>query len=179
MKKLLLAIVLVFSGLTLSNVFPETSLQAAAKEKPLTKTIVKSLKKGTLPQAKGKVGSKKKNLKIKQNSNGYWYDPKKVSETNWEDSYTFNATNVTSNSKVVLIQRQYNYYIPDSSIKKHLGKKLKLKQPPKIGDASEVSFYKVGKYYVCFDKMKQGKASYTFILIGTKKAIADNYQMKF
>lgn len=185
MKKLLLAASFIFGGSTFLSFVPDHSLQAEAKQKPLTKTIVKSLKKGTLPKAKGKIGSLRKNVKIKQNTNNYFYDPVQVKETASNDVYVFNSTKVTSeakvtpNSKLVLITRHYNYYMSDASIKKHLGNKLKLKKAPQIYDASEVSFYKIGKYYVCFDKMSQGYLSYTFVKVGTKKALADDYQMKF
>lgn len=178
MKKLLLAASIVFGGSALLIALPETSLQAEAKEYQMKSTLAKSLKKGTFPGAKGKVGSLKKNLKIK-NKNGYWYDPVLKQGTIWEDSYTFNSSSVMSNSKVTMIERNYGYLISDASIKKYLGKELKYYNVKYSIDKNRTKFYKAGKYYVYVYKFSSISDTYTTITIGTKNAISSYYDVTF
>lgn len=178
MKKLLLAASIVFGGSALLTALPETSLQAEAKEYQMKSNLAKSLKKGTFPGAKGKVGSLKKNLKIK-NRNGYWYDPVLKQGTLWEDTYTFNSPNITSNSKVTIIERSYGYLISNASIRKYLGKELKWSGSMSSFDRSRTSFYKAGKYYLYVYKFSSTSDIYTTIATGTKNAICEYYDVDF
>ncbi|WP_010291193.1 hypothetical protein [Kurthia massiliensis] len=165
MKKVLLGMLV---SLLILSAFD--SLQVQAKEYEMKPTFANNLKKGTLPGAQGKVGSLKKNLKLK-NREGYWIDPVLKKYTLSEDTYAFRS------SKVVSIDRTYSYLISNASIRKYFGKELNWYGTSESFGRLHWSFYKAGKYYIGVYKFSSSSDIYTTIVVGNKKAIKDYHEL--
>lgn len=171
MKKLLLAAAIAVGGTTVVSELSGQTVEAQAKEKTMSKSFANQLKKGTLPDAKGKVNMKFSTLekKYKRNPNGsgrageFWsYDVEMNYKGVLAESYAFYYTDTTENSKVAKIMRTYDYLISEKSVQKHFGKPIKKN--------IYGSIYKVGKYYMLFSTHTTFSID-TDIEIGTKKAI--------
>lgn len=175
MKKILLATILIISGTFMTSAFLNMNLQAEAKEKSMSSKLAKNLKKGTFPDAYGKIGLLKKNLK---SHNGLLVTPF-IKDTIGDDYYVFNSSNPTPNSKIILIERSYTYLISSSSIKKKLGKELKYYSLSNSVQENRTSFYNAGKYYVGIYKFSSISDTYTILQVGTKKAIMNSYDVIF
>ncbi|WP_010289842.1 hypothetical protein [Kurthia massiliensis] len=162
MKKLLLASLFCLTASSLTPVIPTQTLEASAKEYNITQNFTAKLKKGTFPGAKGKVGSLKKNLKLKKEGN-IWVDYSVVSKNNERDAYEFYK------SKVTLIARDYNYLISHSSLRKNFDKPVFENYGAKI--------YKAGKYYVGVYTFSSIAETYTSMTIGTNFATIAYYDI--
>lgn len=186
MKKWLIASVLALNVFTINNISPTTA-QASEKPANLSPNFVKSLKNGTLPRTKGKVGMTyktflKKGPIIKEKYNNQLQDLSTKTKLNDEDWYVFNKK-INSSAKIISISRAYNYTISYESVTKNFGKPYKgvCKDIPY---KQETNIYKAGKYYVSFYVAGAGSAkansSYhdtTYVTIGTKKALMDDIYM--
>lgn len=177
MKKLLLAASIILTG-TIATTFSSHSLTAEAKVHSLNNTIAKNIKKGTFPHANGKIGTVRKNLKLKKQGNTFY--SRSIPKTAlWEDEYLFNTSKVTSKSKVTLVSRTYGYLISGNTIEKKVGKELRSYSPTNSVDYARTSFYKAGKYYLGVYNFTSSSDTYTWMAVGTKKAIMKYYDVVF
>lgn len=173
MKKIILAATLVFGGSQFTNFVPELSLDASAKAYEMKTSFAKDLKAGTMPYAKGFVGMTYKKLKTKakiqkiDSYNGQIYYSHERAKDDW-DNYIFKKTNFSSNSKIISIERSYDYIISQKSVEKYFGKPYKKQD---FGGGFIRAMYKNGKYYIIVAPYSEDGITATYVTIGTKKAV--------
>lgn len=174
MKKLLLAAAIAVGASTVSLSLHEQQIEAQAKDAELSANFVKSLKKGTLPRAKGKVGMTysaflKKGPKIQSKYGKQVIDKSAVTNLNDVDYYSFNKK-VSSKAKINKISRNYNYFISYKSVVKNFGKPLRGRT--NYGTVETTNIYKAGKYYFYYNVYQYGASDeVTEISIGTKSTM--------
>lgn len=155
MRKLIVALVSFIIIIVVIHFIQPTEVHA--KTKDLTPAMVKSMKKGTLPNSIGSIGTSYKTLKNRA-PKVRWQDADPTGVVIWKNT-TYALKSNTLNSKVILIQRDYNYAFSKKSVRKLLGKPLKT-------NMSGSSYYKVGNYLVTVNS----STNYSSIWLGTKKS---------
>lgn len=171
MKKIILAAALVVGSVSSPTfVGTEQPIEAQAKTKDMASTIEKSLKKGSLPKAKMKLGTPYKTA-LKKVKNREWSDyvgfyPKNAS-TYGTPGYYFDAygtADLKSTSPVVAIAATYNYYFSDKSVNR-FGKIVK-----RSSDALTVdTIHRVGKYQVLIQRNKKHHFTLVSVELADKK----------
>lgn len=170
MKKLLLASALVLGLSTSATAFQPPQIEAQAKEYAMKSSFAASLKKGTMPYAKGKLGMSYRTLKQKAKKQKMWYEDGLVyyaheRAKNDPDIYIFDEDYFSNSSKVLMMGRQYDYLISTASIQKYFGKGEKLNSTDR--------FYMSGKYYLIVSKNTSTRK--TLVFLGLSDAIFDLY----
>lgn len=160
MKKWLLASSLVF-GISTVVALP-TTIQAHAKEVDMTASFAAAIKKGTMPNAQGKLNITYSALKKKTPDFEKTKDEGLVlyrTDTikGDQDVYVFDAKKFSSKSKAIILTRYQKKVISDKSLKKYFGKPETLNANDKV--------YTVGKNYLFVSKEKKE----TYLFLATKK----------
>lgn len=170
MKKILLATVLAFSATTGISSLVAQNIEASAKTHAIKSSLVKNLKKGTLPKASGKIGDTY--TSVHKKAKGTYLnvgDPPCYMDKNGDYYYFYEEDPVyfPKKAKVGTISRSYDYEISQKSIEKHFGKAYKGYESGEKVNNTHV--YKAGKYYTY---IKVSKAR-TLVIVGTKLGISD------
>lgn len=184
MKKLLLASAIALSIsagiITLSNMQIEANAKVDKngydwyEMKP---NFASSLKKGTMPYAKGKVGmtydvlSKKAPMDHIDFYNGFVYYSHERAKNDF-DEYIFTKSSFNSKSKVKMIHRSYDYLITEKSIRKYFGKPVKTMN---FGGEFGRYMYKSGKYYMNVTIYSESGYDATIFSLGTKATIKKDF----
>lgn len=170
MKKILLAAVLAFSAATGIGSLISQNMEASAKTHAIKASLVKNLKKGTLPNASGKIGDTY--TSVHKKAKGAYMnagDPPFYSAKNG-DNYSFYEEDPIyspKKAKVGSISRWYDYKISQKSIEKHFGKAYKgYENGEKV---KNTHVYKTGKYYTYIEIIK----TRTLVIVGTKSGVSD------
>ena len=205
MKKILLAASIALATNTVVADLSMQKIEAQAKAANLSANFVKSLKDGTLPRAKGKIGITYANLKSKvPTGDESWPDTiyglpsyitvNKTNTKNQAQKYDiygfynaklydeygmysdyFTSTNLSHKEKVDFIFRSYNYKLSKQSIEKNFGKQYKVKDGH--GNVrKDTGIYKAGKYYLYVYSDKYD--DYSEVAISTKGALLKYFNYK-
>jgi len=183
LKKILLAASVVLVG---STVAPATSSPIEAEAKvdkygdtwyDMKPNFATSLKKGTMPYAKGKIGMTYKELSKKAPKdnmyffNGLVYYSHEREKQDFDD-YIFEKGNFNSKSKVKMMHRSYNYLISEKSIRTYFGKPIKKKS---LGGNYGRYMYKSRRYYMNVTIYSESGYSATIFNLGTKDVIKKDF----
>lgn len=151
MKKLLLATAIALGTSTVSGMVSTTQIEASAKSYDMKSSFAETLKKGGLPRTKGKIGMTYKTLKkvvpkkTEYKADSYVYIAK--NDDRFFLNYNTALEKPKNTNKVVALNREYNYLISSSSVKKQLGKPYRGKSTDNGKDVN-THIYKAGKNYV-------------------------------
>ncbi|MBM7701094.1 hypothetical protein [Kurthia huakuii] len=171
MKKLLLSAALAVGVSTAMTLLPSQQLEASAKSYDMKSSFAQALKKGTLPNSKGKVGETFSSLHKKAKGTYMNMGDPAYYKAKDEDSYNFDfppnylGDYIPKNATVNSIGRWYNYKISKSSVEKYFGKAYK--GYDERGKKVNTYIYKTGKYYTYV------KVNYksTEVIVGTKMGV--------
>lgn len=165
MKKWIVALMIFISSSFVSYSVP---LDAAAKTKTISTSLVKALKKGKLPNIQAKVGDK--SSVVQKKVKGQFVHPGDfvLYEAINGDTYMFTDVLFGEKvAKVATISRMYNYKITTRSIEKYFGKSYKGYN--EANKKVNTYIYKTGKYYTHIRSYKDGT---TNVMVGTKKSVS-------
>lgn len=140
---------------------------ADAKTKALSDTFAEALKKGKLPYAKARIGHTKAYVMKKETD--YYLDDNQLTSEKSKVTYEFDLVDgdyVAMTSKIRMMYRHYNADYTVSSVKKKLGKPVKIVYGKK--HQTYRALYKVGKYHVFVHTLYNNvkKENYTIVTIG-------------
>lgn len=172
MKKILLATSIIFGAGAISGMIAAPQIEASAKSYDMKPSFAQSLKKGELPNTKGKIGMTYKQLKKVVPKKTEYAAEKYVYMAKNKDMFYLNYNEKLGKPKntntVVAVNREYTYLISSSSVKKQLGKPYRGKS---MGNGKDVNthIYKAGKNYVYIYADK--KTNTTSLYMGNRDLI--------
>lgn len=170
-------IILIILVIPILSLFSNSPI-AQAKSYDMSTNFAKSLKKGEFPRSGGGIDTSYKTLKknepslsplIKDEAAFNFYTPQKNVAHTIQTSYYFNVINKAKpTSKIIAVERCFDYKISTKSLTKHFGKPYwSLTYDIYVNMQSPV--YKVGKYYLYVSYY----GGSTIMLLSSKKNILD------